>query len=172
MPWKWTFEQPSATHPPFWQTCLFTIFPKRRTTIRGWNNWENREKAGLSKRGMSCRRLHSSRLRCVKTPKIIACCYLRLLPRARKDTPRRVPRPAVQFAIVLCSPNEDFEESNQHFFQQIFAKIEYSHPWKVLRRRIRKTLVRRSKIFVWEACDCTKVGELMTPNPLAPAVGN
>jgi len=27
------------------------------TTIRGWNNWENREKAGLSKIGMSCRRL-------------------------------------------------------------------------------------------------------------------
>ncbi len=44
--------QPSATHPPFWQTCLFTIFPKLWTTIRGWNNWENREKAGLSKRGI------------------------------------------------------------------------------------------------------------------------
>jgi hypothetical protein len=33
------------------------IFPKRWTTNRGLNNWENREKAGLSKRGMSCRRL-------------------------------------------------------------------------------------------------------------------
>ncbi len=34
-----------------------TIFPKMWTTIRGWNNWENREKAGLSKMGMSCPRL-------------------------------------------------------------------------------------------------------------------
>ncbi len=50
-------DQPSATHPRFWQTCLFTILPKLWTTNRGWNIWENREKAGLSKRGMSCRRL-------------------------------------------------------------------------------------------------------------------
>ncbi len=49
--------QPSATHPPFWQTRLFTIFPIISTTNRGSPFWENREKAGLSKRGMSCRRL-------------------------------------------------------------------------------------------------------------------
>jgi len=45
------FIQPSATHPRFWQTCLFTIFPKLWIINRGWNIWENREKAGLSKTG-------------------------------------------------------------------------------------------------------------------------
>ncbi len=54
----WTVEQsaayqPSATHPHFWQTCLFTIFPIISTTNRGSQFWENREKAGLSKMGMS-----------------------------------------------------------------------------------------------------------------------
>ena len=32
---------------PFWQTCLFTIFPTISTTISGSQCWENREKAGL-----------------------------------------------------------------------------------------------------------------------------
>ena len=49
--------QPSATHPHFWQTCLFTNFPNILTTIRGSEFKEIREKAGLSKMGMSCRRL-------------------------------------------------------------------------------------------------------------------
>ncbi len=56
-PHGWTTRcvQPSATHPHFWQTCLFTIFPMISTTNRGSPFWENREKAGLSKMGMSCR---------------------------------------------------------------------------------------------------------------------
>ncbi len=42
----------------FWtQTCLFTNSIKVGTTNCGWNIWENREKAGLSKTLMSCRRL-------------------------------------------------------------------------------------------------------------------
>jgi len=44
--------------PPFLtQTCLFTIFPYISTTNRGSQFWENREKAGLSKTGVSCLRL-------------------------------------------------------------------------------------------------------------------
>jgi len=44
--------------PPFLtQTCLFTISPNISTTIRGSQFWGNREKAGLSKTGVSCRRL-------------------------------------------------------------------------------------------------------------------
>jgi hypothetical protein len=50
-------NQPSATHPHFGQTCLFTNPPKFGTTNCGWNVWEIREKAGLSKMGVSCRRL-------------------------------------------------------------------------------------------------------------------
>ena len=34
---KWRLSQPSATHPRFWQTCLFTIFPKMWTNNLGWN---------------------------------------------------------------------------------------------------------------------------------------
>ncbi len=41
----------------FGQTCLFTIFPNISTTIRGSEFNEIREKAGLSKTRMSCRRL-------------------------------------------------------------------------------------------------------------------
>jgi len=54
-------NQPSATHPRFWQTCLFTIFPNISTTISGSQFWENREKAGLSKTGVSCRRMYKIR---------------------------------------------------------------------------------------------------------------
>ncbi len=45
----------------------------------------------------------------------------------------------------LCSPNEDVGRSDEPFrtlfrstFQRFVAQIEYSHPWKVLRKRIRK----------------------------------
>jgi hypothetical protein len=56
--WRCVYRnQPSATHPHFGQTCLFAIFPIISTTNRGSPFWENREKAGLSKMGMSCRRL-------------------------------------------------------------------------------------------------------------------
>ena len=33
--WLMNWNQPSATHPHFWQTCLFTIFPIISTTNRG-----------------------------------------------------------------------------------------------------------------------------------------
>ncbi len=49
--------QPSATHPHFGQSCLFTNFPNISTTIRGSQFQGIREKAGLSKMGVSCRRL-------------------------------------------------------------------------------------------------------------------
>ena len=49
--------QPSATRPHFGQTCLFTNFPNILTTIRGSEFKGIREKAGLSKMGVSCRRL-------------------------------------------------------------------------------------------------------------------
>jgi len=49
------------------QTCLFTIFPNISTTIRGSQFWENHEKAGLSKTGMSCRRLAFSRIHASQT---------------------------------------------------------------------------------------------------------
>ena len=49
------------------------------------------------------------------------------------------------FVTTLCSPNEDFGRPNQHFrvrfrsiFQRLLAQIVYSHPWKVLRKRILK----------------------------------
>jgi hypothetical protein len=48
--------QPSATHPRFGQTCLFTNFPNI-LTIRCSEFKGIREKAGLSKMGVSCRRL-------------------------------------------------------------------------------------------------------------------
>jgi hypothetical protein len=45
----------------------------------------------------------------------------------------------------LCSPNEDFGRPNKHFrtrlrstFQRFVAQIEYSRPWKVLRKRVLK----------------------------------
>ncbi len=50
-------KQPSATRPHFGQTCLFTNFPNILTTIRGSEFRGIREKAGLSKMGVSCRRL-------------------------------------------------------------------------------------------------------------------
>jgi hypothetical protein len=51
------FDQPSATHPHFGQTCLFTNFPNISTTVRGSKFQGIREKVGLSKMGVSCRRL-------------------------------------------------------------------------------------------------------------------
>jgi len=41
---------------------LFTIFPIISTTNRGSQFWENREKAGFSKMGKSCRRLEKAGL--------------------------------------------------------------------------------------------------------------
>jgi len=83
-------QQPSATHPRlkgrFWQTCLVTIFPKLWTSDRGWNIWKNRDKAGLSKTGVSCRRL---------VDKVYA--------------------PQTTVLENLCSPNEDFGRPNQPF---------------------------------------------------------
>jgi hypothetical protein len=55
--WTACLGQPSATRPHFGQTCLFTNFPNILTTIRGSEFKGIREKAGLSKMGVSCRRL-------------------------------------------------------------------------------------------------------------------
>jgi len=44
------------------QTCLFTIFPNISTTISASQFWGNREKAGLSKTRVSCRRLFQTRV--------------------------------------------------------------------------------------------------------------
>jgi hypothetical protein len=59
--------------PIFDKTAFFTNFPNILTTIRGSEFKEIREKAGLSKMGMSCRRLFLtdlflSRFGCVETP--------------------------------------------------------------------------------------------------------
>ncbi len=47
----------------------------------------------------------------------------------------------------LCSQNEDFGRPNKHLrtrfrstFQRFVAKILFSRPWKVLRKRVRKCL--------------------------------
>ena len=51
---------PGVCHIPL-RICLFTIFPTISTTICG-SFWENREKTGLSKRGMSGTRLDDAHL--------------------------------------------------------------------------------------------------------------
>ncbi len=61
-------NQPSATHPHFGQTCLFTNSPNISTTVRGSKFQGIREKAGLSKMGVSCRRLNPTHR--------FACYYL------------------------------------------------------------------------------------------------
>jgi len=48
-------SQPSATHPRFWQTCLFKIFPTILTTISGSQFWEIVKRQVCN--GVSCRRL-------------------------------------------------------------------------------------------------------------------
>jgi hypothetical protein len=52
---------------------------------------------------------------------------------------------STQSSATLCSPNEDFGSPNQPFrmcvrnnFQRFVAQMEYSRPWKVLRKHIRK----------------------------------
>ncbi len=59
-------KQPSATHPHFGQTCLFTNFPNISTTVRGSKFRRIREKAGLSKMGVSCWRLVQNAFRVSK----------------------------------------------------------------------------------------------------------
>jgi hypothetical protein len=55
-------NQPSAIHPHFGQTCLFTNSPNISTTVRGSKFQGIREKAGLSKMGVSCRRLLQTKI--------------------------------------------------------------------------------------------------------------
>ncbi len=94
------FSSAVGNSPRFWQTCLFTIFPKLWTTNRGWNIWENREKAGLSKTGrvadgcFVCM-FPSSRRTCVFTA--------RLSTDARVYTPSSPPGGCSynKFAIIL-----------------------------------------------------------------------
>jgi hypothetical protein len=52
---------------------------------------------------------------------------------------------SAKYLQCLCSPNEDLGSQNQPFrmcirnnFQRFVAQIEYSRPWKVLRKHIRK----------------------------------
>ncbi len=50
---RWSQNKQSATHARFWKTCLFTNYPNISTTIRGSQFQGIREKAGLSKTGVT-----------------------------------------------------------------------------------------------------------------------
>ena len=111
--------------------CLFGL-PKSSfgdhkfgTTIRGWNIWEIREKAVLSKTGMSCRRLYAARCSTVQNLRLVSIN----LP-------------------ILWPPNEDLGRPIKHSgtnFQSTFQIREYSiwatFIWKLLWKYVPECLV-------------------------------
>ncbi len=75
-------------------------------------------------------------------------CYHHLVPRSNLVVSWTCTSSCYHHLVTrsLCSPNEDFGRPDQPFrmgfrstFQRFVAQIEYSRPWKVLRKRIRKS---------------------------------